>query len=245
MPIKFLTNNKAFAEAARKAGFVVGSQSMYKYVPSTEKKTYFVFYTNSIGDIDYYWSPADVFVGMHDRLRSCIHNLEFRRNLFGESYLPIGSCHIFDLDETAMVEAIMRRRLFGVSPVDVFTRAPKGVIIAPISLCGATVKEDISQTRNIFYSTQAVLYALLVERKHNMEEIDIIFPDPQTSFISATMSEEDMLCQMMDAIKTYPDYVPEKCGYDYVLKEPNLLEQPPTYMNTAFFTVASGDLKYM
>jgi len=257
MPIKILTRSETIAEGVRQAGFeaIFGPKDISTYMPSVEKKTYYVFNTNSLGDVDYYFPPSNFFATciknfcIKSFFDTCIGNLDYRRNLFGKPYLPIGSCLVFDMDEAAMAHMVTK---LGFTPsckpvADTFSKAPKGVVVTPITLCASTIKEDISKTRNIFYATQAVLYAILVQRKHSIEEVDIVLSTtmPSLSFILPTMPEEEILRQMMDAINHYSDFVPDRCGYDFILREPNLLEQPPTYMNTAFFSVAPGDLIYL
>ena len=138
MPIMFLTTTETFAEAAWQAGLDAVVSPKNEYAPSPEIKTYYVFPATSLGYMDYF--SSEIIGGIEHRLRTCIDNLEYRRNLFGKCYLPIGSCLIFDMDEATMAETVrsrdIRRAVFG-GPTDEFSKAPKGVVVAPITLCGA------------------------------------------------------------------------------------------------------------
>ena len=172
----------------------------------------------------YYVSPANSLCFMDGGIdyalsRIIFPNIEeevknsYQKNKRWKPYLPIGSSIIIDKDD-------------------------KSLVIAPTML----LPQNVSNTKNAYYATMAVLYNILVNRKEKKEDIDILF----TSFCCGygKMTEEDSIQQILEGIKDYRDYTPTIIYKNIIINEPNLYEQPKYYQNTEFFSINSEEIVF-
>src|SRR5436189_300233 len=83
--------------------------------------------------------------------------------------------------------------------------------------------------KNAYYATIASLYNILINKKENMEDVDIIF----TSFCCGygKMDEDVSIQQILDGINDYSKYNPKAIYNNIIINEPNLLDQPKYYQN--------------
>ena len=110
------------------------------------------------------------------------------------------------------------------------------MVVSPTML----LPQNVSNTKNAYYATMAVLYNVLVNRKEKIEDVDILF----TSFCCGygKMTEEDSIQQMLEGIKDYRDYTPTIIYKNIIIHEPNLREQPKYYQNTEFFSINAQEI---
>jgi hypothetical protein len=128
-------------------------------------------------------------------------------NIIGRNYLPIGSSIIIDKENN------------------------RSLVVAPTML----LPQDVCDTKNAYYTTMAILYNILVNRKEKLEDIDILF----TSFCCGygKMDEDTSIKQIIEGIKNYKDYKPKIFNENIIIHEPNLHEQPKYYQNSEWFTI--------
>jgi O-acetyl-ADP-ribose deacetylase (regulator of RNase III) len=179
------------------------------YVPY--KKTYYVSSANSLvffdGGIDMVLSRI-IFPDVEPKVKKMVKELNIR-SIVGKYYLPIGSSIIIDHE----------------------TDTNKCLIVSPTML----LPQDVSNTRNAYYATMAVLYNILINKKENIDNVDIIFTSLCCGF--GKMDEIDSITQIMQGINDYPLYNPTIINENTIIHEPNLLEQPKYYQNTEWFDI--------
>lgn len=134
-------------------------------------------------------------------------------NIVGKPYLPIGSSIILDDNDRSLV-------------------------ISPTML----LPQNVSNTKNAYYATLAILYNVLVNKKENIDDIDIIF----TSFCCGygKMDVDESITQIIDGIKDYQNYKPKIINDNIIINEPNLYEQPMYYQNSEFFDIKPNEIVY-
>jgi O-acetyl-ADP-ribose deacetylase (regulator of RNase III) len=105
------------------------------------------------------------------------------------------------------------------------------LVVAPTML----LPQNVCNTLNAYYATMSVLYNLLINKKEDINEVDIIF----TSFCCGygKMDEDESIQQIMDGIRDYENYRPSLIYENVIINEPNLYEQPKYYQNTEFFEI--------
>lgn len=179
------------------------------YVP--DKKTYYVSPANSLcffdGGIDLVLSRI-IFPNIEPKVKKIVKDLNIR-SIVGKYYLPIGSSIIIDHE----------------------TDTNKSLIVSPTML----LPQDVSNTRNSYYATMAVLYNILINKKENIDNIDIIFTSLCCGY--GKMPELDSIIQIMEGINDYKLYNPTIINENIIIHEPNLLDQPKYYMNTEWFDI--------
>ena len=211
MPIVFISLSDTFTEKIKQYGFEAKTMKIQDYIPN--KKTYYVSPANSLCFMDGgidYALSRIIFPNIEEEVKNTVKQLNIT-SIVGKPYLPIGSSIIIDKDD-------------------------KSLVIAPTML----LPQNVSNTKNAYYATMAVLYNILVNRKEKKEDIDILF----TSFCCGygKMTEEDSIQQMLEGIKDYRDYIPTIIYKNIILNEPNLYEQPKYYQNTEFFSIKSEEI---
>jgi len=87
----------------------------------------------------------------------------------------------------------------------------------------------------------AVLYNILINKKENIEEIDIIFTSLCCGY--GKMEEDVSIQQIIEGIKDYIHYKPKLNYKDIIINEPNLYDQPKYYQNTEFFKIKPEEIK--
>ena len=181
------------------------------YIPN--KKTYYVSPANSLCFMDGgidYALSRIIFPDIEVEVKNIVKQLGIK-SIVGKPYLPIGSSIIID-------------------------KYDKSLVISPTML----LPQNVSNTRNAYYATMAVLYNILVNRKEKLEDVDILF----TSFCCGygKMTEENSIQQIMEGIKDYRNYTPTIIYKNIIVHEPNLREQPKYYQNTEFFSINSEEI---
>lgn len=157
------------------------------------------------GGIDYSLSRK-IFHGIEHKVKSIVQNLGIK-NLLGRNYLPIGSSIIVDSDNNN-----------------------KSLIVSPTML----LPQDVSQTRNAYYATMVILYNILINRKYNIDNVNIIFTSICCGF--GKMSAIESFNQIMQGIKDYHSYQPQIINSSIIIKEPKL------YQNTEWFNINVYDI---
>ena len=211
MPIIFISLSDTFTEKIKTHGFEAKTMKIQDYIPN--KKTYYVSPANSLCFMDGgidYALSRIIFPNIEEEVKNIVKQLSIT-SIVGKPYLPIGSSIIID-------------------------KGSKSLVISPTML----LPQNVSNTKNAYYATMAVLYNILVNGKEKMEDVDILF----TSFCCGygKMTEEDSIQQMLEGIKDYRDYIPTIIYKNIILNEPNLYEQPKYYQNTEFFSIKSEEI---
>lgn len=206
MPIKFISLNEKFIQTLSEYGYDANVMKIEEYVPT--KKTYYVSPANSFcfmdGGIDLALSRV-VFPNIEPKVKQIVKELNIK-TLLGRNYLPIGSSIIVDYDEK------------------------KSLIVSPTML----LPQNVSETENAYYATMSVLYNILINKKENIENIDIIFTSLCCGY--GKMKEEDSIKQIINGINQYSTYRPSIIKTNIIINEPNLNDQPKIYENTEWIT---------
>ena len=215
MPIKFISLDKEFIEKVWGLGYEGYVMRIENYVPdSSKKRTYYVSPANSLcfmdGGIDLALSRI-VFPGIERRIKTIVKYLN-HLNLLGRTYLPIGSSIIEYVDEK------------------------KALVVSPTML----LPQNVSKTKNAYYTTMAILYNILINRKEVLEDIDILF----TSFCCGygKMDIDTSIQQIEQGIKDYVNYKPTRVLENIVFHEANLEEQPKYYQNSEWFKIRPEEI---
>ncbi len=211
MPIIFISSSPSFTEQMKTYGFDARTMKIQDYIPT--KRTYYVSPANSLCFMDGgidYALSRIIFPDIEKEIKNIVRQLGIT-SIVGKSYLPIGSSVIIDKDS-------------------------KSLVISPTML----LPQNVSTTRNAYYATMAVLYNVLVNRKENIDEVDILL----TSFCCGygKMTEENSIQQIRDGINDYIHYKPLIINQNIIINEPNLSEQPKYYQNTEFFRIKPEEI---
>jgi len=213
MPIIFISLSDTFTAKIKSHGFDAKTMKIQDYIPNPNKQTYYVSPANSLCFMDGgidYALSRIIFPGIEPEVKNVVKQLGIT-SIVGKPYLPIGSSIIVD-------------------------KGSKSLVMSPTML----LPQNVAGTRNAYYATMAVLYNVLVNRKENLENVDIIF----TSFCCGygQMTEENSIRQMMEGMRDYANYKPQHIGQNIIICEPNLHEQPKYYQNTEFFSINPAEI---
>jgi O-acetyl-ADP-ribose deacetylase (regulator of RNase III) len=115
-------------------------------------------------------------------------------------------------------------------------RGQHSLVAAPTML----LPQNVQNTQNAYYATMAILANVLINRNENIDSVDIIFTSLCCGY--GKMSEDESIRQTLKGIRDFRSYVPTRVDDDVVHLEPNLLEQPKLYQNTAFFDIDPKDI---
>jgi len=211
MPIIFISFSETFTEKIKSYGFEAKTMKIQDYVPN--KKTYYVSPANSLCFMDGgmdYALSRIIFPDIEVEVKSIVKQLGIT-SIVGKPYLPIGSSIIIDKGDTALV-------------------------VTPTML----LPQNVSSTKNAYYATMAVLYNVLINRKEELENVDILF----TSFCCGygKMEEGESIQQILQGINDYRDYTPTTIYRNIIVNEPNLFDQPKYYQNTEFFSINPAEI---
>ena len=213
MPIIFISLSETYTEKIKQYGFEAKTMKIQDYVPTPNRKTFYVSPANSLcfmdGGIDYALSRI-IFPNIEKEVKSIVEKLGIK-SIVGKPYLPIGSSIIID-------------------------KGDKSLIISPTML----LPQNVSNTKNAYYATIAVLYNILINKKEHLEEIDIIFTSLCCGY--GKMEEDVSIQQIRDGIKDYINYKPTQIYKNIIVNEPNLYEQPKYYQNTEFFSIKPEEI---
>jgi O-acetyl-ADP-ribose deacetylase (regulator of RNase III) len=211
MPIIFISLSDTFTEKTKSYGFEAKTMKIQDYVPN--KRTYYVSPANSLCFMDGGIDHAlsrIIFPDIEVEVKSIVKQLGIT-SIVGKPYLPIGSSIIIDRGATALV-------------------------VSPTML----LPQNVSNTKNAYYATMAILYNVMINRKEKLEDVDILF----TSFCCGygKMEEDVSFQQIMQGINDYHDYRPTTIYRNIILNEPNLFDQPKYYQNTEFFSIEAEQI---
>lgn len=207
MPIKFISLDAPFVDYMNRAGYESFQMRVEEYKPV--RKTYYVSPANSMcfmdGGIDMALSRK-VFPGIETVLKGIVRELNILTNL-GRPYLPIGSSIIIDWNDA-----------------DDENKA-KSMIAAPTML----LPQEVVDTKNAYWATMAVLYNILCNRDESLNDVDILLTSMCCGY--GKMTHQQSGDQILDAIRDYAGYTPQRINNSIILAEPNLNEQPKCYAN--------------
>lgn len=206
MPIIFISSSSSFTEKMKTYGFEAKTMKIQDYIPT--KRTYYVSPANSLCFMDGgidYALSRIIFPDIEKEIKNIVRQLGIT-SIVGKSYLPIGSSIIID-------------------------KGAKSLVISPTML----LPQNVSNTRNAYYATMAVLHNVLVNRKENIDEVDILMTSLCCGY--GKMTEENSIQQIRDGINDYIHYQPKIVNQNIIINEPNLSEQPKYYQNTEFMKI--------
>jgi O-acetyl-ADP-ribose deacetylase (regulator of RNase III) len=213
MPIIFISLNETYTEKIKKYGFEAKTMKIQDYVPNPHKKTYYVSPANSLCFMDGgidYALSRIIFPDIEKEVKNIVKKLNIT-SIVGKPYLPIGSSIIVD-------------------------KGNKALVVSPTML----LPQNVSNTQNAYYATMAILYNILLNKKENIKEIDIIFTSLCCGY--GKMDEDVSIAQIMKGIKDYINYRPSIIYKDIIINEPNLYDQPKYYQNTEFFPIKPEEI---
>ncbi len=214
MPIQFVSLNEEFITKIKKYEFEAYLSKIEDYIPDPNKRTYYVSPANSLcfmdGGIDLSLSRI-VFPNIEKNVRNIVQKMNITTKL-GSPYLPIGSSLIIDYDNY------------------------RSLIVSPTML----LPQDVSKTQNAYYTTIAILYNILVNRKEDLHHVNIVFTSLCCGY--GKMSVDESIAQILDGIRDYQKYNPVIINNNIILCEPNLQEQPKYYQNSEWFDIDVKDI---
>jgi O-acetyl-ADP-ribose deacetylase (regulator of RNase III) len=214
MPIIFISLSETYTNKIKQYGFEAKTMKIQDYIPNPNNKTYYVSPANSLCFMDGgidYALSRIIFPNIETEVKNIVKQLGIT-SIVGKPYLPIGSSIIIN-------------------------KGNKSLIISPTML----LPQNVSNTKNAYYATMAVLYNILINKKENIEEIDIIFTALCCGY--GKMEEDVSIQQIIEGIKDYIHYTPKLIYKDIVINEPNLYDQPKYYQNTEFFKIKPEEIK--
>jgi O-acetyl-ADP-ribose deacetylase (regulator of RNase III) len=183
------------------------------YTPNSNKKTYYVSPANSLCFMDGgidHVLSTIIFPNVEKEVKSIVRQLGIT-SIVGKPYLPIGSSIIID-------------------------RGNKSLVVSPTML----LPQNVSNTKNAYYATMAVLYNVLVNRKEKIDDVDILFTSLCCGY--GRMEEDISVQQTIQGIEDYHSYTPTHINQNIIINEPNLYEQPKYYQNTEFFPIKAEEI---
>lgn len=213
MPIIFISLSETYNEKIKQYGFEAKTMKIQDYIPNPNKKTYYVSPANSLCFMDGgidYALSRIIFPDIEKEIKHIVRGLGIT-SIVGKPYLPIGSSVILD-------------------------KGYKSLIVSPTML----LPQNVSNTTNAYYATMAILYNILINKKENLEETDIIFTSLCCGY--GKMQEDVSIQQIMDGIRDYVNYNPKIINENIIINEPNLQDQPKYYQNTEFFSIKPEDI---
>lgn len=213
MPIIFISLNEQYTEKIKGYGFEAKTMKIQDYIPNPNKKTYYVSPANSLCFMDGgidYALSRIIFPDIEKEIKHIVRSLGIT-SIVGKPYLPIGSSIILD-------------------------KGYKSLVVSPTML----LPQNVSNTKNAYYATMAILYNILINKKENLEEVDIIFTSLCCGY--GKMCEDVSIQQIIEGIKDYMNYKPRIIKENIIINEPNLYDQPKYYQNTEFFSIKPEEI---
>jgi hypothetical protein len=171
------------------------------------------------GGIDYALSRI-IFPGVEKKVKQIVKDMNIT-NLLGQYYLPIGSSIIIDDLENNIGDG---------------NKTTSSLVISPTML----LPHNVSNTKNAYYCTMAILYNILINKKEHLEEIDILFTSLCCGY--GEMDVQDSFNQIIEGIQDYKLYEPKIINDWFIYKEPTLHDQPKYYENSAWFHIKPQDI---
>jgi O-acetyl-ADP-ribose deacetylase (regulator of RNase III) len=213
MPIIFITLSETYSQKIKGYGFETYQIKIQDYVPDPNKQTYYISPSNSLCFMDGgidYALSRIIFPNIEYEVKQIVKDLGIT-SYVGKPYLPIGSSIIID-------------------------KGNKSLVMSPTML----LPQNVSTTQNAYYATMAILYNILINKREDLDNVNILF----TSFCCGygKMEEDVSIRQIMDGIKDYIHYTPKVIYNNIIINEPNLLEQPKYYQNTEWISIKPEDI---
>jgi hypothetical protein len=212
MPIIFISLNDSFTTKIKEYGYEAYTMKIQDYIPN--KKTYYVSPANSLCFMDGGIDLAlsrIIFPNIEKEVKQTVKELGIK-NLMDRYYLPIGSSIIIDKGE-------------------------KCLVVAPTML----LPQDVSKTKNAYYATMSILYNIFINKKEDIDNVDILFTSLCCGF--GKMDEDESIKQILQGINDYKNYNPLIVNENIILNEPNLHEQPKYYQNSEWFNIKPEDIQ--
>lgn len=194
MPIVFISLDLDFINKIKFYGYSAYYMNIEDYKPL--RKTYYVSPANSLGVMD---GGIDYFLSKivfpGIKTEKLVKQYGKESKMIGK-YLPIGSSIIVDYNNE------------------------KSLILSPTML----LPQNVSNTNNAYFATLATMYNIVINKKENLNNIDIVF----TSMCCGVghMSADKSVRQIIKGIYNYRKYKPEIINKNVIIYEPNLEEQP-------------------
>lgn len=204
MPIIFYSRNDTFIKAMKDNGYEAHKSDIRNY--KSNKKTFYVSPANSLGYMDGGMDCVltEIMPGIDIKLREKINKLDCK-TAYDKPYLPIGSSMIVKHKHNIYL------------------------ISAPTML----IPQNVSQTNNAYYATQAILYNILVSNKYDIDKVNIIFTSLCCGYGGMTIEKSTE--QIILGIKHYKDYDCKIFDKNTIINEPNLMEQEQLFDNEDWF----------
>ena len=214
MPIIFISLSSTFTDKIKQYGFEGKTMKIQDYVPKQNRRTYYVSPANSLCFMDGgidYALSRIIFPDIERKVKNIVKQIG-KVSIVGKPYLPIGSSIILE-------------------------KGDKSLIVSPTML----LPQNVSNTRNAYYATMAILYNICVNKKEDIKDVDIIFTALCCGY--GKMEEDESIKQIMEGIRDYVKYNPKVIDENIVINEPNLYEQPRYYQNTEFFEIRPEEIR--
>jgi len=214
MPIIFISINGDFIDKVKEiSNYETYWMRLEEY--KCKRKTYYISPANTLGfmdgGIDLCLSRV-IFPNIEKIVKKYIEKYG-KTTLLGRKYLPIGSSIIIK------------------------TSCEKKLVISPTML----LPQNVSKTRNAYFATIATLYNILVNKKENINDVDIIFTGMCNG--CGRMDTREVAKQMIKAINEYKYYNPKIINEHVIINEPNLYEQPKYYSNSEWFNISPNEIE--
>jgi O-acetyl-ADP-ribose deacetylase (regulator of RNase III) len=128
------------------------------------------------------------------------------------------------------IKSIVGKPYLPIGSSIILDRGNKSLIVAPTMLY-------VSATQNAYYATMAVMYNILVNKRDNLDEIDILFTSLCCGY--GKMDEDTSIRQIIKGINEYTRYAPTIIHTNIIIHVRN---QPAYYQNTEFFAIKPTDI---
>jgi hypothetical protein len=113
----------------------------------------------------------------------------------------------------------------------------KSLVVAPTML----LPQNVSKTHNAYYATMAILYNILVNKKEDIDKVDIVFTSLCCGY--GAMDEDESIKQILNGIQHYKKYNPKIINENTVITEHNFDKQPKYYQNSEWFNIHPTELE--
>ena len=101
--------------------------------------------------------------------------------------------------------------------------------------------QDVRNTRYAYYATMEVLYNIIINKKEQINNVDIIFTSLCCGY--GKIDEITSITQILQGLNDYILYNPTTIiNENIIINEPNLLEQPEYYQNTEWFDISPYEI---
>ena len=140
----FISLSETYIEKIKQYGFEAKTMKIQDYIPNPNKQTYYVSPANSLCFMDGcidYALSRVIFPNIEKEVKTIVEKLGII-SIVGKPYLPIGSSIIIN-------------------------KGNKSLVISPTML----LPQNVSNTKNAYYATMAILYNILINKKENIKKL--------------------------------------------------------------------------